>query len=116
MSRDRNQRTFEDYENTTLMTRDFRKLGGRYEKNEQRKMDKSNLMCDYCKVKGHTRQTCFKINGYPEWYKKMQENKNKTCGRQTTNMAECSKGKANVITPKIKGNYKAGSSTDHQRE
>lgn len=23
--------------------------------------------CDHCKMKGHTKEGCFKRNGYPEW-------------------------------------------------
>ncbi|XP_019237758.1 PREDICTED: uncharacterized protein LOC109217915 [Nicotiana attenuata] len=27
------------------------------------------LLCDYCKMKGHTRDTCYKLNGYPPSFK-----------------------------------------------
>lgn len=37
--------------------------GGRFVK-----IDKSNLKCDYCNGTKHTRESCFKLIGYPEWW------------------------------------------------
>jgi len=31
------------------------------------KEDKSHLHCTHCGMKKHTKETCFKIVGYPEW-------------------------------------------------
>ena len=28
-----------------------------------------NLQCDYCKLKGHTKNVCYKLIGYPPGYK-----------------------------------------------
>lgn len=78
MTKDQNMRSIETGENSAMMTRDTRKYGNSFEKNQQRKQDKMNLYCDYCKAKGHSRDTFFKLNGYPEWYKKIQENKGKS--------------------------------------
>lgn len=33
------------------------------------KIDKGEKYCTHCKVKGHSDEVCFKIHGYPEWYK-----------------------------------------------
>lgn len=33
------------------------------------KKSKQDKFCDHCKMKGHTMDQCFKIHGYPEWYK-----------------------------------------------
>ncbi|KAL0309999.1 UNVERIFIED_CONTAM: hypothetical protein Sradi_5942200 [Sesamum radiatum] len=38
-------------------------------------MDKKSQFCSHCDKSGHTRETCFKLHGYPEWYKTMQEQK-----------------------------------------
>ncbi|KAL0368365.1 UNVERIFIED_CONTAM: Retrovirus-related Pol polyprotein from transposon RE1 [Sesamum calycinum] len=38
-------------------------------------MDKKSQFCRHCDKSGHTRETCFKLHGYPEWYKTMQEQK-----------------------------------------
>lgn len=34
------------------------------------KVDKGKLFCDYCKKKGHTKEACFDLNGYPPWWEK----------------------------------------------
>lgn len=33
------------------------------------KKAKSDKFCQHCKVKGHSIDQCFKIHGYPDWYK-----------------------------------------------
>lgn len=37
------------------------------------KADKSHLKCYHCNAKGHTKDSCFKIIGYPDWYKGPRE-------------------------------------------
>ncbi|XP_047956198.1 uncharacterized protein LOC125201943 [Salvia hispanica] len=32
--------------------------------------DKSKLVCSYCKRKKHTKESCFELIGYPEWWKR----------------------------------------------
>ena len=53
--------------------------------------EKGDKFCTHCNVVGHMKENCFKIHGYPEWYKKMKEQK----GKQFINMAERS-GEQNV--------------------
>ncbi|OIS97769.1 hypothetical protein A4A49_62463 [Nicotiana attenuata] len=36
---------------------------------QQRPKKNFNLVCDYCKYKGHTRENCFKLVGYPADFK-----------------------------------------------
>lgn len=31
--------------------------------------------CNHCKANGHTREACFKLNGYPNWYKELKDKK-----------------------------------------
>ncbi|KAL2498818.1 Reverse transcriptase Ty1/copia-type domain-containing protein [Abeliophyllum distichum] len=53
--------------------------------------EKANQHCDYCNMNGHTRSTCFKIHGYPYWYKNLKEQKAKIShqnGRTVVNMAD----------------------------
>ncbi|KAL2237466.1 UNVERIFIED_CONTAM: hypothetical protein Sindi_0938300 [Sesamum indicum] len=38
-------------------------------------IDKRFLHCEHCKKNGHTRDTCFKLNGFPEWFKNLTEQK-----------------------------------------
>ncbi|GMY20146.1 hypothetical protein FCV25MIE_15385 [Fagus crenata] len=35
--------------------------------------DKESLFCTHCKGTKHTRETCFKLNGYPDWFRKKGE-------------------------------------------
>nr|DAD28311.1 TPA_asm: hypothetical protein HUJ06_029779 [Nelumbo nucifera] len=47
------------------------------------------LFCDHCNMGSHTRDTCFKLHGYPEWYKELKEQRGKvTGGRNVANMAD----------------------------
>ncbi|XP_058003885.1 uncharacterized protein LOC131180568 [Hevea brasiliensis] len=43
-----------------------------------RKYDARKRHCDYCNLDGHTREGCFKLIGYPDWFK----NRNKTTNQQ----------------------------------
>lgn len=51
-------------------------------KDPERKEDR---YCDHCKVQGHLKENCFKINGYPYWYvellktKKEKKNTRQVC-------------------------------------
>ncbi|KAL2246173.1 UNVERIFIED_CONTAM: Retrovirus-related Pol polyprotein from transposon RE2 [Sesamum indicum] len=40
-------------------------------------LDKRSLFCEHCKKNGHTKQGCFEINGFPDWYKLLAEQKKK---------------------------------------
>lgn len=33
------------------------------------KKNKTGRYCDHCKIKGHLTDQCFKIHGYPDWYR-----------------------------------------------
>ncbi|XP_016436935.2 uncharacterized protein LOC107763039 [Nicotiana tabacum] len=39
------------------------------------KTNKNNLFCDYCNYKGHTRDTCYKLHGYPSNFKPKRKTK-----------------------------------------
>ncbi|XP_056689291.1 uncharacterized protein [Spinacia oleracea] len=39
-----------------------------FKKTKYDKYDKFDRFCDHCKVKGHMKDQCFKLVGYPEWY------------------------------------------------
>ncbi|KAF2289602.1 hypothetical protein GH714_037404 [Hevea brasiliensis] len=43
-----------------------------------KKYDARKGHCDYCNLDGHTREGCFKLIGYPDWFK----NQNKTTNQQ----------------------------------
>lgn len=37
--------------------------------------DKATKFCDYCNTPGHIKETCFQLNGYPEWYQHLKAQK-----------------------------------------
>ncbi|KAM0012100.1 hypothetical protein Hdeb2414_s0056g00757371 [Helianthus debilis subsp. tardiflorus] len=53
--------------------------GRRSDQKSSSRVDKSKLKCDHCGMMKHTKEQCFKIVGYPEWWadghKKGRENK-----------------------------------------
>lgn len=43
--------------------------GWNFGRGRGRSNDRTQKFCDYCNMQGHTRDTCFHLNGYPDWYK-----------------------------------------------
>lgn len=41
---------------------------GQQQQRSASKTDKSHLLCDHCGKKGHKKETCFQILGYPDWW------------------------------------------------
>ncbi|KAF7814664.1 metal tolerance protein C4 isoform X2 [Senna tora] len=106
-----------------------RDKGGFNKKKEQSKRDK---YCEHCRTTGHTKDTCFKIHGYPDWFKELREKRAASgkkqavnaCGdltTETTNDAESSTKKdlANMVSYLLKevqrmGKTKAPATNDEQ--
>lgn len=47
------------------------------QKGYKRKLTKEEmrrLRCTHCQENGHEVRECFKLHGYPDWYKKLKEN------------------------------------------
>lgn len=42
------------------------------------KKDKSDRFCTYCRGKGYTVDQCFKLNGYPDWFKERTKGSSRT--------------------------------------
>uniref|UniRef100_A0A2N9FH39 Integrase catalytic domain-containing protein n=1 Tax=Fagus sylvatica TaxID=28930 RepID=A0A2N9FH39_FAGSY len=49
--------------------------------------DKESLFCTHCKQTKHTRETCFKLNGYPDWFRKKGEGSSRHKGGKTESRA-----------------------------
>ncbi|XP_031282657.1 uncharacterized protein LOC116141274 [Pistacia vera] len=49
---------------------------------------KSERHCDFCNNNRHTKETCFKLHGYPDWYKDLKEQKGKTQHKSYANMTD----------------------------
>lgn len=56
-------------------------------KEGSRQQDKLEKFCDHCKFTGHTRDTFFKLVGYPDWYKDPKDQRKKSGGRPYANAA-----------------------------
>lgn len=44
-------------------------------KQDYKQKNQSDRYCNFCKITGHTRESCFKLNGYPDWYKELKDKK-----------------------------------------
>ncbi|GMY19494.1 hypothetical protein FCV25MIE_14733, partial [Fagus crenata] len=49
--------------------------------------NKKSLFCTHCKETKHTRETCFKLNGYPDWFRKKGEGSSRHKGGKTDSRA-----------------------------
>ncbi|KAL0304654.1 UNVERIFIED_CONTAM: Retrovirus-related Pol polyprotein from transposon RE1 [Sesamum angustifolium] len=43
-------------------------------------IDKCSLVCDHCHKSGHSKDSCFKLHGIPDWYKNLPVQKKKESG------------------------------------
>ena len=46
-----------------------------YKRSDEGFQDKEHLHCEHCGMTGHTMKNCFKIHGYPDWYKTLKDQK-----------------------------------------
>ncbi|KAF7810456.1 retrovirus-related Pol polyprotein from transposon TNT 1-94 [Senna tora] len=67
-------------------------------KNYNRKEEKKNRYCNYCKRTGHFEDDCFKKNGYPEWFKALKERREQAVVNNVSN----SKVEVKDTTQKVK--------------
>ncbi|KAK9093577.1 hypothetical protein Syun_028488 [Stephania yunnanensis] len=42
----------------------------------KKQVNKDELYCDHCQMKRHTKETCFKLHGYPDWFTAEKSKKN----------------------------------------
>lgn len=67
--------------------------GGRSSKNTQSPQQSEGAKCTHCGNSKHTRESCFKLHGYPDWWEEFQEKK-----RRDAAGSDDVKGKAAVVT------------------
>ena len=60
-------------ENTAFLAKGGTGFKGNNKKAEGIK--KSDLHCTHCNGSGHVRDNCFKLHGFPDWYKEMKDRK-----------------------------------------
>ncbi|XP_048231984.1 uncharacterized protein LOC125370458 [Ricinus communis] len=57
-------------------------------RNNFRRKEKERQTCEHCSMKGRTKEECFKLHGYPDWYKELKGQQRKTGGKAMVNMAD----------------------------
>ncbi|KAL0380888.1 UNVERIFIED_CONTAM: Retrovirus-related Pol polyprotein from transposon TNT 1-94 [Sesamum angustifolium] len=58
----------------TVRGTDFkRETGGKVFQQKKQYTDKKNLYCTHCTRTGHSKESCFKLHGYPEWFKDLTD-------------------------------------------
>ncbi|KAL0398048.1 UNVERIFIED_CONTAM: hypothetical protein Scaly_0253200 [Sesamum calycinum] len=60
-------------------------------------VDKKNQFCDHCNKSGHSRNACFKLHGYPEWFKEYSEQRKKNIGETKALLAKCENNRVQPI-------------------
>nr|DAD43575.1 TPA_asm: hypothetical protein HUJ06_001805 [Nelumbo nucifera] len=53
---------------------------GNTKRNEVTKEEKKQQYCTHCNTNGHVKESCFKLIGYPDWYKQLRDQKRKESG------------------------------------
>ncbi|KAL0361773.1 UNVERIFIED_CONTAM: hypothetical protein Sradi_3861800 [Sesamum radiatum] len=76
--------------------------GGNYRGFAQKRTDKKQLFCDSCRKPGHMRENYFKLIGYPDWYKDLQDQKKKGGKAYTVNVIEEIKDDGGYISELVK--------------
>ncbi|KAL0448192.1 UNVERIFIED_CONTAM: Retrovirus-related Pol polyprotein from transposon RE2 [Sesamum latifolium] len=67
--------------NVAMMVKgtDFkRETGNRTFQQRKQYGEKRSLYCIHCAKSGHSKETCFKLHGYPDWFKEMTEKRKKS--------------------------------------
>lgn len=56
-------------------------------KQDYKPKNQSDSYYNHCKIPGHTKESCFKLTGYPDWYKELKEKK-RSGGHNSAHMVE----------------------------
>ena len=84
-------------------------------KREERKVNDSSVMCDYCHLSGHGRDKCFALHGYPDWHRLYGQPKPKVKGKTAMNVSTQATGN-HETTPKSSAPAIMPTSTDQLTE
>lgn len=61
--------------NSVMLAKDVQKS------NSGKKKKDYSVICEHCKIPGHQKDSCFKILGYPDWYKHLKKEKSSSGGK-----------------------------------
>ncbi|KAL0440066.1 UNVERIFIED_CONTAM: hypothetical protein Slati_2489600 [Sesamum latifolium] len=67
-------------------------------------INKRLQFCDHCRRTGHTRESCFKLTGYPEWYKSLIDQRRSekvTASRGLYANSETGEGSSQGVVPAV---------------
>ena len=64
-------------------SRNNRGRGGNNKARNNNNNGTTNMFCTHCKMEGHNQEGCFKIIGYPEWWKGNRDQKFKNSANAT---------------------------------
>ncbi|CAA0823525.1 Unknown protein, partial [Striga hermonthica] len=56
------------------------------------KEERAQLVCEHCGYNGHEQKECFKLHGYPDWYKEFKDKTNKGYANQVESTESLPKG------------------------
>ncbi|KAL2236391.1 UNVERIFIED_CONTAM: Retrovirus-related Pol polyprotein from transposon RE1 [Sesamum indicum] len=48
-----------------------------FARNGKGPLDKRHLFCEHCNRNGHSKESCFKLHGFPDWYKELRDQRKK---------------------------------------
>lgn len=67
---------YDNLNNNVLLVKTIQNGGGKRQGNKKKYgSKKEDRMCDHCGGNGHTKDTCFKLHGYPDWFKQLRKEK-----------------------------------------
>ncbi|KAF7816125.1 uncharacterized protein G2W53_030094 [Senna tora] len=52
---------------------------------KKKDLSKKDKFCEHCNNTGHTKDTCFKLHGYPDWFKELREKRAAAGKKQVAN-------------------------------
>ncbi|KAF7824415.1 uncharacterized protein G2W53_022559 [Senna tora] len=88
-----------DNAEVAMLVKGGRNEGGRRRETKEEKYAK---YCEHCHMNGHLKETCFKLQGYPEWYKDLKKKPTKKSVNLAASIADSPLEE--LSTEKMEGN------------
>lgn len=88
----------EEVEPAAMATRNRYNQKGTFQRHSKTEVDKSSLKCTHCNQSGHTKDFCFELVGYPDWWDQHLERKKDSKRNSGATMVSTKKGKDSMVT------------------
>lgn len=98
-------------ENAAMLANQTRQFGSSKNRNNQPIGRSSGLVCTHCSESGHSKQRCYEIVGYPEWWDFTKKPRKKIAGKAMATPTQESQPTANVAHSGIVGKAHVFSAT-----